>query len=378
MSTNTRWMARRTASRRMQAALVLTGGAIALAAMPAAAQAGTTARIQGSSSAAAAAISEVPTPGVEALDIAAGPDGSVWYTAVGPNSLAEVGEIPAGGAPVYFSDGIFQAGQDGEDGDLGPIALGPDDNLWFTQSAEPSSAGAGVVYRISSGVGNSGDGPAGAVKYERADGILPNVGGITGGPGGRVYFTETSAAIDPPAGAPEEVGSMGVHGGVTGGIPGAPSLPGAVTEDREGNLWFLEPGSEEIARMTPAGVLTQVPVDVAGLRDITVGPDGNLWFTSASAIGRISPSGTGLQLFPVPVVPDQITAGPDGNLWFTTSDTVTTGGRESGQLGMITTAGLPTMITQGITGLGTFGIAATSTQVWFTEGASDRFGVVSF
>jgi streptogramin lyase len=77
-------------------------------------------------------------------------------------------------------------------------------------------------------------------------------------------------------------------------------------------------------------------------------------------------------------VPDQITAGPDGNLWFTTSDTVTTGGRESGQLGMITTAGVPTMITQGITGLGTFGIAATSTQVWFTEGASDRLGVVSF
>jgi hypothetical protein len=30
MSTNTRWMARRTASRRKQAALVLTGGAIAL------------------------------------------------------------------------------------------------------------------------------------------------------------------------------------------------------------------------------------------------------------------------------------------------------------------------------------------------------------
>jgi hypothetical protein len=36
------------------------------------------------------------------------------------------------------------------------------------------------------------------------------------------------------------------------------------------------------------------------------------------------------------------------------------------------------MFTQGITGLATFGIAATPTQVWFTEGASDRLGVVSF
>jgi hypothetical protein len=52
-------------------------------------------------------------------------------------------------------------------------------------------------------VGNSGDGPLGTVKYQQADGILPNVGGITGGPGGRVYVTETSAEIDPPAGRPK-------------------------------------------------------------------------------------------------------------------------------------------------------------------------------
>jgi streptogramin lyase len=367
MSRNTWLTARRTASRRLTAAMALTGGAIALAAMPAAAQAATP------------SISEVQTPGVESFYIAAGPDGSVWYTATGSGSrtVTEVGEIPAGGQPAYFSNGIFQAGQDGEDADLGPITLGPDGNLWFTQAAQPSSAGAGVVYRISSGVGDSGDGPLGTVKYERADGILPNVFGITSGPAGRIYFTETSDAIDPPIGPAEEVGSIGVHGGVTAGIPGAPSIPGAVTEDHSGNLWFVEPGSEEIARLTPAGVVTQFPVGVVA-RDITLGPDGNLWFTSENAIGRISPSGTGLTMFPVPAVPDQITAGPDGNLWFTTSSTVTVDGRENGELGMITTAGVPTMITQGITGVGTFGIAATSTQVWFTEGASDRLGVVSF
>ncbi len=132
----------------------------------------------------------------------------MWYTATGSGSRLEVGEIPAGSRrPTRH--GIFQAGQDEEAGDLGPITLGPDDNLWFTQSAGPSSAGAGVVYRISSGVGNSGDGPLGAVKYERADGILPNVFGITGGPGGRVYFTENSDAIEPAGGQAEEVGSMG-------------------------------------------------------------------------------------------------------------------------------------------------------------------------
>ena len=46
---------------------------------------------------------------------------------------------------------------------------------------------------------------------------------------------------------------------------------------------------------------------------------------------------------------------------------------------MITTTGTPayTLLTQGITGLGTFGITATSTQVWFTEGASERLGVLT-
>jgi hypothetical protein len=39
---------------------------------------------------------------------------------------------------------------------------------------------------------------------------------------------------------------------------------------------------------------------------------------------------------------------------------------------------VPTLFTQGITGQGTFGITATATQVWFTEGAADRLGVVSF
>jgi hypothetical protein len=55
------------------------------------------------------------------------------------------------------------------------------------------------------------------------------------------------------------------------------------------------------------------------------------------------------------------------------------GGREQAILGMVTTTGTPaaTLLTQGITGLGTFGITATSTQVWFTEGASERLGVLT-
>src|SRR5258708_28848449 len=57
---------------------------------------------------------------------------------------------------------------------------------------------------------------------------------------------------------------------------------------------------------------------------ITVGPDGNLWFTESgdqeccAAIGRMTPTGT-VSRFPLSyfVVVDDITTGPDGKLWFT-------------------------------------------------------------
>jgi streptogramin lyase len=331
------------------------------------------------------AVSEIATPNVESFNITAGPLGSVWYTASGPGTLNQIGEIPADGdQPSYYDQNIIQPGQEGEGG-LQSITQGPDKNLWFTQSAEPSSAGAGVVYRISSGVGTSGDGPLGAVKYNRADGILPDVGGITSGPNGRLWFTESSGAT----GASEEIGSIGVHGGVTAPIPGGPSIPGAITEGPAGNLYFAEPSIGTIARLSPAGTVTTVLTGISGLRDLIYADDA-LWFTASNAVGTVATTGTGLQMTQLTVDPDQIVAGPGSGsvadeLWFTTSSTVTgSGGRSSGAIGMITPSDSPgvpptvALLTQGITGLGTFGITATATQVWFTEGAYDRLGVISF
>src|ERR1700694_5282004 len=56
--------------------------------------------------------------------------------------------------------------------------------------------------------------------------------------------------------------------------------------------------------------------------DITLGPDGNLWFTEefASKIGRINLATGRLTEFPTPTPnsePNGITTGPDGNIWFT-------------------------------------------------------------
>jgi streptogramin lyase len=109
-----------------------------------------------------------------------------------------------------------------------------------------------------------------------------------------------------------------------------PGLPNAslaeIARGPDGNLWFTEPASNRIGRITPAGVVTEFTVPTANTLPggITAGPDGNLWFTEdfsegrGQKIGRISPSGA-ITEFPLPAgdAPAHITAGPDGNLWFT-------------------------------------------------------------
>jgi DNA-binding beta-propeller fold protein YncE len=144
--------------------------------------------------------------------------------------------------------------------------------------------------------------------------------GITTGPDGNLWFTET-------------VGNIG-RITPTGTISEFPvpflSLPIGITTGPDGNLWFIEAltttGSSNIGRITPAGTITAFPLpggrEISG---ITAGPDGNLWFTELSVfnsgdkIGRISPTGT-ITEFPALApgnLPFGITAGPDGNLWFT-------------------------------------------------------------
>ena len=73
--------------------------------------------------------------------------------------------------------------------------------------------------------------------------------------------------------------------------------------------------------MTPEGALTHhevpTPRPPGDPYRITLGPDGNLWFTEifAGKIGRVTPSGTVTE-FTVGGQPTGIAPGPDGRLWF--------------------------------------------------------------
>ncbi len=69
--------------------------------------------------------------------------------------------------------------------------------------------------------------------------------------------------------------------------------PGAITVGSDGNLWFTNVNNR-IGRVTIDGVVTTYDATGADVRapfGITLGPDGDLWFTSLAnnRIGVIRP-----------------------------------------------------------------------------------------
>ncbi len=217
-----------------------------------------------------------------------GPDGNIWFV---ETFAKKIGRITPEGVITEFK---LPPSARGGSGQLGQLLVGPDGNLWFGVQGGPTSAGdTSAIGRIT---------PAGVITYFplstlNIQGTQPN--GITFGPDGNLWFTATITQL-------------------SGTLPDV-----------------AETVTEVIGRMTPQGAVSEFalvtlssPDEVPG--GITVGPDGNLWFTvfdqqpggTKAAIGRISPTsapGQTIRLFPLPAsgeMPGDIVSGPDGNIWF--------------------------------------------------------------
>ena len=274
----------------------------------------------------------IPTAHSGPDEIAAGPDGSLWFTESGGSQIGRItptGELTeysvptADGQPegiaagpdgnLWFTDGgigrITPAGQITEypipaaDADPGEIVAGPDDNLWFTDVA---------------GIGRI------TLSGQITEFALPSPDfavGITAEPDGDVWFTDVGS---------NAIGRITTGSGFTRPgqvteypIPTRDSGPNRITAGPDGNLWFTESGADQIGRITPAGQFTEyrIPTALADPVGIAAGPDGNLWFaeTGGEQIGRISPVGQITEYRIPSALPDPrgIAAGPDGNVWFT-------------------------------------------------------------
>ena len=103
-------------------------------------------------------------------------------------------------------------------------------------------------------------------------------------------------------------------------IPTPTSQPFAITMGPDGNFWFTEANTSRVARLTPQGVITEFVTPTFSFPfDITPGPDGNIWFSEGSTgqIAFITPAGqiTEIQFSNFDAA-GGITTGPDGNIWF--------------------------------------------------------------
>jgi virginiamycin B lyase len=274
----------------------------------------------------------VPTPYSLPGTITVGPDGNLWFPAIASSNFGTnrpsgaIGRMtPAGMLSIFTLPTLNSYPRQ--------ITVGPDGNLWFT-----AAQGSGhVVYgvdtppKFSETLGEIGRiTPAG--KFGRFS--LPSSqaypDGITSGPDGNLWFTETvnrgsKSSIS-------KIGRISPSGTITE-FPLSMLADSAryITAGPDGNLWFTIQSSKgsnavcKIGRMTPQGAITIfTPGNLYIAGDITSGPDHNLWFSSGYYIGRITPAGK-VSEFSLPghdysrATAGGITAGSDGALWFATN-----------------------------------------------------------
>ncbi|MBK5219410.1 MAG: hypothetical protein JJE35_06470 [Thermoleophilia bacterium] len=223
-----------------------------------------------------------------AAEIAAGTDGSLWFT--DPNSNA-IGRVTTSGQITKFAVPTPGAAPTA-------IAAGPG-GLWFTEEA------ADKIGRIAyNGTITEFSLPAGARPT-----------GIAVGPENALWVTAKGSG---------KIARLTPSGTVTEfSLPDPDSLPHAIVAGPGGDLWFSEEAAPRVGRITPAGVIDEFPVPTrSGTYDLAVATDGDLWFTSGHLIGSISVSGeTGEpacvdSLCRLPIT--ALAAGPDGSVWFGT------------------------------------------------------------
>jgi len=255
------------------------------------------------------------------LNPVAGPDGNLWFAEEYANKIAKMTAL---GAITEYPVPTLESYPDG-------LALGADGNLWFTENS------ANKIGRITT---------AGVITEFPIAIVGSSPGAITAGPDGNIWFGQGDLNIGcislnaTNSACPQSGGQPAI---TEFPLPAGYSTPQFMTSGPDGNIWFTEPSSGAIAKMTTAGSftayssglpsgskpygITPCPVTVAprgvsAQRDVPgSSPTGCLWFTvdNKSKIGQITTAGT-ISTISTPTSasgPCCITVGPDNNLWFT-------------------------------------------------------------
>jgi streptogramin lyase len=178
---------------------------------------------------------------------------------------------------------------------------------------------------------------------------------------------------------------------VTYGVTDYPLIDGmanpyGITLGPDGNLWFSACytsacDSSRIGSISPSGTIQSYPVYGTtgwGPEILTTGPDGAVWFTQAGPdgyIGRITTAGQVSYPSPAIAYPGALTTGPDGNLWFTTSGPPGEG--VPGSVGMMTTAGTVTTYTGHGIDIPAGIVSGPDGNLWFTNWGNNTIGSIT-
>ncbi len=269
----------------------------------------------------------------EPTGITTGPDGAVWFTNDGNNSI---GRITSGTVSIYTGVGI--------DTPFG-ITSGSDGALWFV------NAGNNSIGRITT---------SGTVTNYTGTGIdVPF--GITSGPDGALWFANEGN---------NSIGRITTSGTVTNYTGTGIDTPFGIASGPDGALWFANEGNNSIGRITTSGTVTNYTgTGIADPYNVTSGPDGAMWFANAgnNSIGRITPSGTVTNYTGTGMDnPFDVASGSDGALWFTNED--------NNSIGRITPSGAIVTGVSAAAGPSTGGTTVTISGAGFTGATAVHFG----
>jgi virginiamycin B lyase len=292
------------------------------------------------STAALAALKQfrTPTANSQPRHITLGPDGNMWFTESDFN-VSQIARVnPNGKITEFVVPTRFSQPSD--------IVAGPDGALWFTEPSGPAIGRVTTAGRFME-------------FFPPDNGVVPD--SIAVGPDGNLWFTDLQ----------NRIWKLTTNGIFTEFLLVGDIDPNGITAGPDGAMWFAEFHANALGRIDPkTGAIQEFGGLANGPQRIALGPDGNLWFTEpfANLIGRMTVTGS-LTEFPLPTanaLPQDIVAGPDGNLWFTEFN--------AGQLAKITTAGVITEVQKvrnGPFGIGTDHVSG----IWLTEMNGDRVAV---
>jgi virginiamycin B lyase len=110
-------------------------------------------------------------------------------------------------------------------------------------------------------------------------------------------------------------------------IPAEVGTNNKIVQGPDGNMWLtVNGGGKDVAKITPAGAVTEYELEAITASGIAVGPEGRIWITRNGDVITFDPAdpeGTKVTTS-VPEIGTEhsITRGPDGNMWVATNNKV--------------------------------------------------------